>query len=82
MGTSNEDTTTVVIYTDSYRIEGRIALVPGARLTDYIRSAKDFLAVTDAVVYDKQGARMFATGFLDVGREYVELIVPASLIQK
>lgn len=78
----NDDTTAIVIYTDSYRIEGRIALVTGARLTDFIRTVKDFLAVTDAIVYDKQGKRLFATGFLDVGREFVELIVPANLIRE
>ncbi len=78
----SDDTTAIVIYTDSYRIEGRIALVPGARLTDFIRTVKDFLAVTDATVYDKQGERLFATAFLDVGREFVELIAPANLIRK
>ena len=77
---SSDEMTKVVIYTDSYRIDGKIALIPGARLTDYIRMVKDFLPVTDAVVSDKTGNRMFATSFLDVGREYVELIVPADLV--
>ncbi|MBA3709669.1 MAG: hypothetical protein H0W83_12715 [Planctomycetes bacterium] len=79
---NNDETTAVVIFTDSYRIDGRIALMPDARLTDFIRTVKDFIPVTDAVVSDKQGKRLFATSFLDVGREYVELIVPTSLVQK
>ncbi len=79
---NNDETTLVVIYTDSYRIEGRIALMPDARLTDFIRTVKDFIPVTEAVVYDKADRRLFAASFLDVGREYVELIVPTTLIKK
>ena len=78
---NTDETTAVVIYTDSYRIDGRIALMPEARLTDFIRTVKDFVPVTDAVVSDKQGKRLFAASFLDVGREYIELIVPTSLIK-
>jgi hypothetical protein len=79
---SNDETTAIVIHTASFRVEGRIALVPGARLTDYIRSAEDFVAVTQAVVYDKAGSRMFTAEFMDVGRQFIELIVPAELIKK
>ncbi len=79
---SSEDTTAIVIYTDTYRIEGRIALVPGARLTDYIRTAEEFVAVTHAVVYDKAGARIVSAEFLDVARAFVQLIAPADLVQQ
>ncbi len=81
MATNSEETTKVVIYTDSYRIDGSIALIPGARLTDYVRNAQDFIAVVDATVSDKAGRKMFAARFLDVGREFIELIVPSDLIQ-
>ena len=47
MASNSEETTKVVIYTDSYRIDGSIALIPGARLTDYVRSAQDFIAVAE-----------------------------------
>jgi hypothetical protein len=67
---NTDETTAVVIFTPSYCIEGRIALMPDARLTDFIRSVRDFVAVTDAVVTDKQGKRLFTADFLDVGREY------------
>ncbi len=76
-----EETTKVVIYTSTYRIDGSIALIPGARLTDYIRGVKDFLPVTNAVVHERNGTRLFATAFLDVGREFVEIIVPANLLK-
>ena len=78
---SSDETTKVVIYTDSYRIDAAIALLPGARLTDYVRNAQDFIAVVDATVFEKSGRMMFSTRFLDVGREFIELIVPADLMQ-
>ena len=80
MATSDE-TTTVVIYTGTFRVEGRIALVPGARLTDFIRGAPEFVAISEAVVFDRAGKRLFASGFIDVGREFIELIVPAELVK-
>jgi hypothetical protein len=79
MGTDEQ--TTVIVYTDSFRIDGCIALLPGARLTDYIRNARDFIAITNATVSDKSGKKLFATGFLDVGRDRIELIMPAALVK-
>ena len=76
-----EETTAVVIYTDSFRIAGRIALVPGARLTDFVRHAPAFIAVTDAVVSDRAGKRVFEAEFLDVGSAWIELIVPTALLR-
>ncbi len=78
---TSEETTKVVIYTNTYRIDGSIALITGARLTDYVRGVKDFLPVTDAVVCERDGTRLFASSFLDVAKEYVELIVPANLMK-
>lgn len=75
-----EETTAVVIYTDSFRIEGRIALMPGARLTDFVRHAPAFIAVTDATVADRSGKTVFQASFLDVGSAWIELIVPSALI--
>jgi hypothetical protein len=78
---SPEETTAVVIYTESFRIEGRIALMPGARLTDYVRTASAFIAVTDATVWDKSGKQLFETSFLDLGSSWIELIVPAAIFR-
>jgi hypothetical protein len=79
---NNDETTAVVIYTASFRVEGRVALVPGARLTDFIRSAPEFVAVTDAAVFDHAGKRLFGSAVLDLGRDVIEMIVPAELITK
>ncbi|GAK53529.1 hypothetical protein U14_04794 [Candidatus Moduliflexus flocculans] len=75
------DKTEVIIYTHDYRVRGKISLVPGARLTDYMVEAKAFLAVTDAEIHDKQGALLLKSPFLDINRDYIVLIVPAELAQ-
>jgi hypothetical protein len=77
-----EDTSAVTIYTPTFRIEGSIALLPGARLTDFIRGAQEFIAVTGATAFDRDGNRLFTVPFLDVGRSYVELILPAESQKK
>jgi hypothetical protein len=77
-----EDTSAVIIYTSTFRIEGSVALLPGARLTDFIRSAQEFIAVTSATVFDRDDKRLFTAPFLDVGRSYVELVLPADSQKK
>lgn len=47
---ANENKTRFTILTGTYRVKGFIDLVPGARVTDYLVEAKDFIAVTDAEV--------------------------------
>jgi len=70
--------TKVTIFTGSYRIKGFIELIPGARITDYMAESKEFIAVTDAEVWELQlgGRQIIAAPFLNVGRSHVEVIVP------
>ncbi|OGA06128.1 MAG: hypothetical protein A3I00_01340 [Betaproteobacteria bacterium RIFCSPLOWO2_02_FULL_64_12] len=73
-----EHRTKVIILTGSYRIKGYIDLVPGARITDYMAEAKDFLAVTDAEVFEiSLGGRNVVTApFINVSRDHVQIILP------
>lgn len=73
------DKSDVIILTDNYRIHGKISLVPGARLTDYIIEASSFIAVIDVEVKDKAGNLILTTPFLDVSRDRIEIILPADL---
>ena len=73
------DKSEVLIFTNNFRIRGKIALVPGARLTDYIIEANMFIAVSDVEVKDKAGNFIFKTPFLDVHRDHIEIILPAEL---
>lgn len=73
---SSANKTRVVILTGTYRIKGEIDLVPGARVTDYIVEAKDFIAMTDAEVWDIEGRRIAGAPFLDVSRDHIQVIMP------
>jgi len=73
-----EDRTKVTIFTSSYRVRGFIELVPGARITDFMAEARDFIAVTNAEVWELQpGGRQVASApFLNISRFHIEIILP------
>lgn len=73
------DKSEVFIFTDNYLIRGKIALVPGARLTDYVVEANLFIAVTDVEVKDKAGNLILTSPFLNVHRDCIEIILPSEL---
>ena len=73
------DKSEVVILTENYLIRGKIALVPGARLTDYVVEANLFIAVTDVEVKDKAGNLILTSPFLNVHRDRIEIILPSEL---
>ncbi|MBI1942204.1 MAG: hypothetical protein HYS35_00945 [Betaproteobacteria bacterium] len=75
-----ESRTKVTIFTSSYRIKGYIDLIPGARVTDYMAEAKDFIAVTDAEVWELQlgGRQIIAAPFLNVSRDHIQVIAPGT----
>jgi hypothetical protein len=73
-----DERTKVTIFTSSYRVRGYIDLVPGARLSDFMAGARDFIAVTHAEVWELQpGGRQVASApFLNVSRDHIEIILP------
>lgn len=77
MGT-HENMTKVTLLTGSYRIRGYIDLLPGARVTDFMQGAKEFVAVMDAEVYEAQvaGRQVLVAPFIDVNRSHIEIITP------
>ncbi len=68
--------TKVMILTGTYRVKGFISLVPGARVTDYMVEAKDFIAVTDAEVRDLNDRHLLNAPFLNVSRDSVHIVAP------
>jgi len=56
-----EERTKVPILTSSYRIKGYIDLLPGARVTDYMKVA---------------GQKLLAAPFINVSRAHIEIIFP------
>jgi hypothetical protein len=73
-----DEKTKVTILTSTYRIKGYIELVPGARITDYMAEARDFIAVTNAEVWELQvgGRQVLSAPFINVSRAHVEIILP------
>ena len=64
----------VVILTDTYRIKGYIELQTGARVTDYMLDAKEFVVVTDAEVWTLDGTGLVLSAqFIDVSRDQIEV---------
>ena len=73
-----EPKTKVTILTSAYRVKGYIDLLPGARVTDFMSEARDFIAVTSAEVWELQpGGRQVASApFMNVGRSHIQIIYP------
>ncbi len=76
MTDENQTTTQVVIFTDAFRIRGSIDLLPGARITDFMSEARDFIAVTNAEVRRINGDHVMDVAFLDINRDHIQLVVP------
>lgn len=72
----SENKTRVTILTGTYRVKGYISLVAGARLTDYMVDAKDFIAVTDAEVWEIGERKVANAPFLNVSREHIQIVIP------
>lgn len=73
-----ETRTKITILTGTYRIRGYIDLIPGARVTDFMAEAREFIAVTDAEVWELvPGGRMVLSApFINVSRDHIEIITP------
>ena len=68
--------TKVTILTGTYRIKGYIELMSGSRVTDFMAEAKDFIAVTDAEVWELGDRKVLTVPFLNVSRQHVQIITP------
>jgi hypothetical protein len=73
-----EGKTRVSILTASYRIKGLIDLIPGARVTDFMDEAREFIAVTHAEVWELQvgGRLLLSAPFLNVSRAHIQVVAP------
>ncbi|MGB7542290.1 MAG: hypothetical protein WA373_00870 [Burkholderiales bacterium] len=68
--------TKVTILTGTYRIKGYIDLLPGARVTDYLVDSKDFIAVTDAEVWELGDRKILNAAFINVSRDHIQIVTP------
>ena len=73
--------TEIILLSKNYRIEGKIDLVPGARLTDFMNETTKFMVVTEAVVTDRLSKDILKSSFINVLVSSIEAILPADSIQ-
>ena len=75
---AEETRTKVTSFTATYRIKGYIDLLPGARVTDFMTGAKEFIAVTNAEVWETEvgGRQLMSVPFLDVSKDHIQVIAP------
>lgn len=66
----------VVLQTLNDVILGDFHYRPRLRLIDELISGDQYLAITDATVYDKSGRVRFRSNFLSVNRDHIVLIIP------
>ena len=68
--------TRLTVYANGYRIQGAGSLAPGARISDFMNAAGEFLALTNAEVWTQEGSRVLAVPFLNIRRGVIEMVVP------
>lgn len=75
---TSKDKVRCVVVVGNWRVEGDIHVLAGSRLTDALNSkAKDFIAVTDSVVFDATtGKEIFRPPYLAVNRDAMSVIFP------
>lgn len=66
----------VKIWTNNFIITGEIDTLRDERLTDYIRENREFIAVTQVKVADRNEKDLFRTHFLNVSTSHIEIILP------
>jgi len=74
--TSDPNKTKVTILTGTYRVKGYIDLLPGARVTDYLVESKDFIAVTDAEVWEIGNRHVLNAPFINVSLDHIQIVTP------
>ena len=72
--------TEAVFYTAKHVVTGKVNLLPGARLTDFMREAKDYVVVADVSVTLHDGTKLFDAEFVDLLRSSVEIAVPKDAV--
>lgn len=76
---TNKDRMAVVAIVDGWRVEGQMHVLADSRLTDALNSrSKDFLALTDAKLYDvATGELRMETPYLALNRTAICMVLNA-----
>jgi hypothetical protein len=64
------------IQTQTYHIRGYVHVRAGERLSDEVNSSNNFLAVTNAEIYNSEGEILYTNDFLVVNRAHIVWLMP------
>lgn len=65
-----------IVQTLTHRITGKIFIRVGERLSDALNQSDQFLAVTDATIFDEQDEVSYKGDFITVNRDQIIWIMP------
>ena len=65
-----------IIKTVSDCIRGNVYVRPDERLRDELNESSHYIAVTDAIVYDEKGKKLYETDFIAVNRDHIVWVIP------
>jgi hypothetical protein len=66
-----------IIQTTDHLIRGQVHVRQGERLKDELEGQGHFLAVTSAIIQDREGQAAFKSQFLAVQKQHIIWIMPA-----
>lgn len=70
-----------VIQTVDYKIQGDVHVRPNHRLRDELNTSEQFLAVTNAVIYNREGQVIYTVNFMVVNAAHIIWLLPVDEIQ-
>jgi len=71
-----KDTVPAIIQTLVTRIQGNMHVRINERVKDDLNRGEQFLAITDAKIFDLQGEKMYDAEFLLINRDHVIWVIP------
>lgn len=77
MAANDSGRTKFTVLANGFRINGCAWVLPGARVTDFLNQIGDFIALTDADVWEAgSGRKLMSAPFLNINRSNVEIVIP------
>jgi hypothetical protein len=71
----------VTIQTVMHRIHGEVYVRPEARMKDELNQSEQFMAVTNAEVFDLNGVSLYNSPFLTLNIDHIIWLIPDELSQ-
>ena len=70
----------VIVQTLTHRLQGNFYVREGERIKDELAQSGQFIAVTDAIVYQSSGEVLYRSAFLALNRDQIVWLVPVEEI--